>query len=56
MADEFQSTTVDEPEDLDAWFPREPEPEPAQQLGMVIGGSLSKCKKENRRRSGSNTR
>jgi DNA helicase HerA-like ATPase len=34
------STT--EHEDLDAWFPREPEPEPAQQLGLVVGGSLSK--------------
>jgi DNA helicase HerA-like ATPase len=27
-------------EDLDAWFPREPEP--AQPLGLVVGGSLSK--------------
>jgi DNA helicase HerA-like ATPase len=31
-----------EPENLDEWFPREPEPEPAQQLGLVVGGSLSK--------------
>jgi DNA helicase HerA-like ATPase len=32
----------DQPVDLDEWFPREPEPEPAQQLGLVVGGSLSK--------------
>ncbi len=28
--------------ELDEWFAREPEREPAQQLGMVVGGSLSK--------------
>ena len=33
---------TEQPEDLAAWFPREPEPEPAQQLGLVVGGSLSK--------------
>ena len=42
MTDSTQSAPTDAPEDLDAWFPREPEPEPVQQLGMVIGGSLSK--------------
>jgi hypothetical protein len=30
------------PQDLDAWFPREAEAGPAQQLGLVVGGSLSK--------------
>lgn len=29
-------------QDLDAWFLREPEVEAAQQLGLVVGGSLSK--------------
>ena len=29
-------------EELDAWFPREPEAESARQLGVVVGGSLSK--------------
>jgi hypothetical protein len=28
--------------ELDEWFAREPEREPAQQLGLVVGGSLSK--------------
>jgi len=32
---------TDEREDLDAWFPRKAEPEPAQMLGLVVGGSLS---------------
>jgi DNA helicase HerA-like ATPase len=41
MTDEISSAITDAPEDLDAWFPRAPD-EPAQQLGMVIGGSLSK--------------
>jgi DNA helicase HerA-like ATPase len=30
------------PQDLDAWFPREAEAGSAQQLGLVVGGSLSK--------------
>lgn len=33
---------TEEAQDLDAWFPREPESEPAQQLGLVVSGSLSK--------------
>ncbi len=28
--------------DLDQWFPRQPEPVPAQRLGIVVGGSLSR--------------
>ncbi len=32
---------TEEAQELDAWFPREPEPPPAQQLGLVVGGSLS---------------
>jgi DNA helicase HerA-like ATPase len=32
---------TEEVQELDAWFPREPEPPPAQQLGLVVGGSLS---------------
>ncbi|HIQ00854.1 MAG TPA: ATP-binding protein [Anaerolineales bacterium] len=31
-----------QPEELDRWFPRLPEPSPAQRLGIVVGGSLSK--------------
>jgi DNA helicase HerA-like ATPase len=41
MTDEISSALTDAPADLDAWFPREADA-PAQQLGMVIGGSLSK--------------
>jgi DNA helicase HerA-like ATPase len=33
---------MDNPEDLDQWFPRPPEAPPAQRLGIVVGGSLSK--------------
>ena len=33
---------VEEPEDLDAWFPRAPEPPPALPLGVIVGGCLSK--------------
>ncbi len=29
-------------EELDRWFPRAPEPAPAQRLGIVVGGSLSR--------------
>ena len=33
---------MEETEDLDAWFAREDEAEPVEQLGLVVGGSLSK--------------